>query len=223
MTQSSQEYIISKFKEYYPQYDYNKLIYINSNKAVTITCPEHGDFNTYTYKAFKNNLPICPKCRKQHIGVRVIDVETFIQKSKMIFGDFYSYKDSVYNKNYLPITITCPEHGNFDILVDDHLSSQRGCPKCASNNKKLGYDVFVEKANNIHKFKYTYPKFNYSDTSQFIDIECPQHGLFNQKISTHLIGHGCTHCRSSNTDEIKSIIISIYIIKLYIIIIRLIL
>ena len=67
--------------------------------------------------------------------------------------------------------------------------------------KKLGYDLFIEKANEKHNNKYKYPKFNYIDTSQFIDIECPQHGLFSQKISAHLSGFGCTHCRSSTTEE----------------------
>ena len=138
MHQPSQEEILNKFKEYHPQYNYDKFIYVNSNKAVTITCPEHGDFNTYTYKAFKNNLPICPKCRKQQINIRVTNIETFIQKSRMIFGDFYLYDKSIYNKNYLPIIITCPKHGDFEIIVDDHLSSQRGCPKCASDGKKIG-------------------------------------------------------------------------------------
>lgn len=86
--QPTQEEIINEFKVYYPQYNYDKFIYVNSNKAVTITCLEHGDFTTYTYKAFKNNLPICPKCRKSHIDIRVTNKETFIQKSRMIFGDF---------------------------------------------------------------------------------------------------------------------------------------
>lgn len=192
--QPTQEEVINKFIIYYPQYDYIKVNYVNSNKGIIITCPEHGDFTTYTYKAFKNNLPLCPKCRKNHINIRVTNKETFIQKSRVIFGDFYLYDKSIYLKNYLPIVITCPKHGDFEILVDDHLSAHRGCPKCASEGKKLGYDLFVEKANEKHNFKYEYPKFNYINTSQYINIECHYHGIFNQKISTHLLGYGCPEC-----------------------------
>jgi len=41
------------------KYDYSKTIYINSNKYVTIICPDHGDFQQFPYN-HRNMKQSCP-------------------------------------------------------------------------------------------------------------------------------------------------------------------
>lgn len=50
----------------------------------------------------------------------------------------YTYDNFVYKGNRVLGTVTCPEHGDFEQLVDVHLMGC-GCPKCADSNKVSGY------------------------------------------------------------------------------------
>jgi hypothetical protein len=48
-------------------------------------------------------------------------VDELINKLKEVHGDFYSYEFINYKGSRLPITITCPYHGNFEQRCDVHL------------------------------------------------------------------------------------------------------
>lgn len=61
----------------------------------------------------------------------------FIEKSKSIHGNKYSYAKLDYHKNDELVTLTCPIHGDFKILPRDHLRKEahiadatKGCKKC---------------------------------------------------------------------------------------------
>ena len=69
------------------RYDYSKSIYNGSERAITITCRKHGDFNQIARVHFNGGN--CPKCRKH-----VDDNDSFIAKSVSIYGDKYSYLDN---------------------------------------------------------------------------------------------------------------------------------
>jgi ferredoxin-like protein FixX len=47
-------------------YSYNKAVYINSHKKLTITCPKHGDFEQQPYVHLQNHG--CPECAKDKIS-----------------------------------------------------------------------------------------------------------------------------------------------------------
>jgi len=48
--------------------------------------------------------------------------------------------------------------------------------------------------NKIHKNKYNYLEIHYLNGNSKIKIECRKHGIFEQKVSAHLNGHGCKKC-----------------------------
>lgn len=54
--------------------------------------------------------------------------EEFLSRSMSAHGSRYSYPE-VYRGSLTTITITCPEHGNFECTPNEHWSG-RGCPKC---------------------------------------------------------------------------------------------
>lgn len=60
--------------------------------------------------------------------------------------------------------------------------------------KILNTHQFIEKANNIHNFKYRYPKAFYRGSRSKIKITCPEHGEFIQSAADHLSGYGCKLC-----------------------------
>lgn len=53
---------------------------------------------------------------------------------------------------------------------------------------------FVEKANIVHKGKYTYDKVVWVRSKDKIVITCPEHGDFEQSSNNHISGNGCTSC-----------------------------
>lgn len=55
-------------------------------------------------------------------------------------------------------------------------------------------DSFVESANKIHKFKYSYPNFVYTKSTNKSSITCHKHGDFMQSANKHLQGRGCPEC-----------------------------
>jgi hypothetical protein len=70
--------------------------------------------------------------------------------------------------------------------------------------KKITFNCFIKKSNEIHNNKYEYSITKYIDTKTNIDIICPIHGIFNQRPQHHLVGHGCNKCaRKIITDSSK--------------------
>lgn len=60
--------------------------------------------------------------------------------------------------------------------------------------KKQTTKEFIDKANLIHSNKYNYSLINYFNSQTKIKIICPEHGEFEQKPNTHLLGSGCSIC-----------------------------
>lgn len=57
-------------------------------------------------------------------------------------------------------------------------------------------EQFKEKAGIIHNGKYGYGLVDYQGTDIPVDIECPIHGIFQQRPKRHLNGCGCPKCKS---------------------------
>jgi len=60
--------------------------------------------------------------------------------------------------------------------------------------KKFTTERFINKANKIHNYYYTYEDSVYTKNNQELIITCPIHGKFKQKPSYHLLKHGCKKC-----------------------------
>ena len=58
----------------------------------------------------------------------------------------------------------------------------------------LKNSIFIEKAKQIHNYKYDYSKVNYVNSRTKVCIICPTHGEFWQTPHNHLKGYGCAEC-----------------------------
>lgn len=74
---------------------------------------------------------------------------------------------------------------------------------------RLTSEEFSEKANRIHNNKFIYPIFEYISSKHIIDIQCPTHGIFKQRIDHHLSGRGCRKCGYDNRTITKKQLVSI--------------
>lgn len=111
------------------KYDYSKVDYENAHSKVVILCGFHGDF----YQTPNSHLggSGCKKCGvDKRSKLKSSDTETFILRSKSIFGDKFDYSKTVYVKSRLNLTITCKRHGDFEQRPYVHFKSASGCPGC---------------------------------------------------------------------------------------------
>lgn len=174
------------------RYDYSNIDYVNSYNKVEILCPKHGSF--YQRPRQHSIGSGCPKCTKITRKDRTARIQEFITKSKNIHDGAYDYSDVDYVNSYTKVKITCQIHGSFNQRPRCHLEGS-GCPICAIRLRTTSRDDFITKTFEQFGGMYTYPSL--PDQVRFVDsvnIICPNHGLFKQRVNRHLNGHGCLKC-----------------------------
>jgi len=181
------EVFVNRTKRLYgDKYDYSKVIYVNTETKVCITCPEHGDF-WITPHNFLNNHS-CPECS----GHQRITKEIFIERSTRKHKGRYDYSKVVYQRLDIPVTIICPVHGEFQQLPSGHMYGN-GCPICFGSPKSTT-EEFIRKAKEIYGDQYDYSKVDYTGNKEKVCIICPEHGEFWMTPNNHLRGHRCPEC-----------------------------
>lgn len=118
-------------------YRYKESTYTNSTDKMIIICPIHGEYEQSPQVHLRGCG--CTHCRSDKISKsQTEDTEYFINKSKSIYGDRYSYENTLYVNALSPIVVTCRQHGDFEILKSaSHLSTKRvGCPECSKKEFK---------------------------------------------------------------------------------------
>lgn len=81
-------------------------------------------------------------------------------------------------------------------LICSRTEKKSGCPRCNCANYDAmvgGHDYFVQRANELHGYKYEYIG-TYQSSSIKIDILCSIHGIFSHEPFVHLNGSGCPSC-----------------------------
>ena len=177
-------------------YDYSLVEYVNNKIKVVIACPIHGEFTQKPSDHLKGQG--CKTCGyNKNSKSKKSNTQEFIEKAKEVHSDKYDYSKVEYINSTTKVTISCYEHGDFEISPNSHLNG-RGCIGCSSNTiKKVNSsnkDQFIQKAKEIHNNKYDYSKSEYIGSKEKITINCTIHGDFEQKPNDHLNGHGCPVC-----------------------------
>lgn len=187
--------ILEQIKTTHTQYDYSASIYTGTDNKIIIKCKQHGKFEQSPYVHFKRGS-ICPKCASENSSlIRKTPVSDFISKANKMHNNKYDYSLVKYKNTNTKVKIICPKHGEFEQQPADHLCG-RGCVKCGSENAGgiLTKQMFIDKANIVHNFKYDYSKSIYIRNKFKLIITCPYHGDFTQTASDHLNGNGCKMC-----------------------------
>ena len=128
-------------KKHGTKFDYSNAVYVDSKTDVQIHCTKHG-INFWQRPDTHWSGAECPKCgyektaRKNSENFK-FTTEEFIKKAIEVHGDKYNYSKVEYKLNSIPVTITCPIHGDFEQRPNDHTSGQKGCKHCS----KTGFDM----------------------------------------------------------------------------------
>lgn len=133
--------------------------------------------------------------------MKKLNTDVFIQRANVIHNYRYDYNKTKYVLSSRKIIITCPLHGEFEQIPNDHLRGF-GCKKCGgvkiSESKTNTREEFINKANIIHNSLYDYSKVEYINSNKKISVICKLHGEFFQTPNNHLQGQGCSKCKAND-------------------------
>jgi len=131
----STRYFIKNAKEVHgDKYDYSATQCFNATDKLEINCLTHGIFKQSAVQHLKGRG--CPKCHFDQMAKdRAMGKELFINKAKELFGDKFNYSKVKYVNGQTNVRLICPEHSEFEVTPNNHLSKKSGCPIC--NESKL--------------------------------------------------------------------------------------
>lgn len=124
------ESFIKKLNKKFPNfYDTSETIYINSNTDVVLIHDGHKIIATPA-SVLGNKKPILQN--------KIHNTNSFISKARIIHKDKYKYFHTIYKSAKDKVLITCPIHGDFLQIPNNHLNGN-GCPYC--RNSKLEFEI----------------------------------------------------------------------------------
>lgn len=182
------------------KYDYSKSVYTGGHRKMTIICPDHGEYLMAPAKHLFGSK--CPRCS----GKVVVNTKTFVEQAREVHGDRYDYEKAVWRGARSNLTVTCPDHGDFEQSPMNHQSGH-GCPVCGeavkfemAQQRVLTTSEFVARAKAIHGDTYDYRDTEYTGSAAKVSIVCPACGEFWQAPFSHLAGNGCPGCANYGFD-----------------------
>jgi hypothetical protein len=114
------------------KYSYEHAVYTNSKSYIIVTCQVHGDFKIRASSHLSRKQG-CGKCAGRKT------TQDFIEQSKKVHGDRYTYDKTEYKGINSDVIITCKTHGDFIENARDHIrvrGRQKGCPQCGYGKRK---------------------------------------------------------------------------------------
>lgn len=182
--------VCEMFKEVHgDRYSYNWDTYAGMGRKMEILCEKHGAFYMSPSEHLKYN---CPSCK----NILSIDrKEYYLLKMMETHGNVYVYDETTLTGFDDKVRIFCHKHGEFHQSVNHHLRGS-GCPKCSYEKSLKTRDEWIRDFLNIHGDVYDYSLIKESSLSSRskVEIVCPKHGVFVQRLNNHCNGQGCPRC-----------------------------
>ena len=125
-------------------YDYSLIdSHKNMHDYVDIICPKHGKFSM-TLHSHTHKKRGCKKCAID----RVTDTkEKFIDKANKTHDYKYNYDKVNYITSRTKVIITCPDHGDFQMIPNSHLYRKQGCPICSESKGERSIRIILKNLN----------------------------------------------------------------------------
>lgn len=198
---SNTDEFIRKAREVHgDKYGYDCVNYVKNDIPVEIYCPVCKDYYLQTPGCHLAGHG-CTRCANN----KPIGTEEFIRRAKEVWGDRYTYENTIYTATKAKIIVTCRIHGDFPTTAYDFLKGH-GCRECAKetygDSRRKEQEQFIEECRRVHGDKYDYSKVKYVNDKTPIIITCQIHGDFKQAPRNHLSGQGCKWCKRDAQKEL---------------------
>lgn len=203
------EFILRSTKTHGDKYSYESSIYVDYKTKIEISCKKHGKFKIIPILHIRGSgCKLCKSDLTKNKNPQKVDKLNnkqikFIEVSKKIHNNYYSYKNTKYLKSNIPLIITCPRHGDFEQKPMHHLRGS-GCQTCSVYKRNtIEFGEYVSRCNLKFNNKFTYS--NYNGISGHVDVSCPIHGINKHLSYNHYISkHGCKICSYSSVIKYNS-------------------
>ncbi|WP_140449108.1 hypothetical protein [Curtobacterium flaccumfaciens] len=114
----------------------------------------------------------------------------------------YSQVPAQFVNAHTPVSIGCPDHGEFPQTPNEHRRGQR-CPDCSGrrgSSATARRQQFIAQAQAVHGNRFGYSNVVYVDQHTAVTITCRIHGPFPQRPDHHTSGVTpsiCPDCASA--------------------------
>lgn len=159
---------------------------ITTNHILTCECIIHGIF-TQTINKHLYQKTRCPACSTEIAAIKTRKTtEEFIAQATRLFGDTYSYKESLYEGAHKKLKIFCKIHGEFQMTPANHLLHLNGCPKCQASGPETVIMAILSEHNIPFKFQHSFDDCrSVKDHVLRFDFFLPQHNLIIEYDGIH--------------------------------------
>lgn len=168
-------FILEAVKIHGDLYIYDKTIYEERLKIVLIKCKIHDKYFEQTPYVHLIGHG-CHDCGREKIRkARQKDTNWFIIEAKKIHGDYYNYNKSLYENCEKHLIITCPIHGDFLQIPNNHINMKQGCRECGyiKSFDREFKSVYSEQEIDDLLFNKNIKRLSkYTFTNKKIDLKC---------------------------------------------------
>lgn len=191
--------VIARIKEKFPEYDCSRVKYVNAKVPVILGCPKHSWFSRDGSKGFE-----CQKCAKERVAdSQRMTLEEFIKRARIVHGYKYDYSFVEYETARQYVKIRCTVHDHiFEQAPHTHLNG-KGCALCRNDKlakeRSADNEHFIKRSIAQHGDKFTFDKLHYVNAKTKVVLGCKVegHGEFPTIPSNHWLGSGCPLCSES--------------------------
>jgi hypothetical protein len=177
-------------------YEYPPQPFKNMTTEINVICAKHKTTNHITPSAHLRNDGGCKQCS---IEKRRLTMSQVIEKANKKHDNFYKYyANHIYLGATKPITVYCPNHGDFVIQGGNHLNGH-GCQTCSRDNsaklRSLTIAEVIQRTKNVHEDDYYIdPEQEYTNSHTPIKVICKTHDEFTITPQSIMCGYGCKKC-----------------------------
>jgi hypothetical protein len=146
LKKTKQDFLFAAKNLYGNKYDYSQIEYENTDTDIKIICPRHGEFFQTPYQHI-NMGQGCQKCGWEKSSLKQrSNTNEFIYRANIVHNNKFDYSKVNYETALIPVTIICPEHGEFNQRPADHLGGN-GCPICKESKGERFVAQILDKNN----------------------------------------------------------------------------
>lgn len=195
----SNDTFIKQMQDISPQYDYSKVVYINSTEKVEVICKEHGSFFIRPAELLRGCG--CTKCYHKR---RVKDLELTYDKfkKKLIEGGkgHLHIREEDYKDRNSPLVFTCSIHGvQHTNKAYNLITSKFGCVECSNKIRGSRGIVPLEEIKkrlfNKFKDKVSIVDSSYISITKEATFVCQEHGEYRNIVKYTIENkYPCTKC-----------------------------
>ena len=128
------------------------------------------------------------------------NTEWLITQSKLRFGNYIDYSESVYKDAKTKIKFRCKKHDySFEQASNNHLNSKHPCKICLQESRRLAFaddmDKFKNKIQSLFGDLFDYETAKYINQRTPISLKCLKHNkIITKEPQVFLRGSGCDLC-----------------------------